>query len=214
MGHSNEQPEEEQSPLSKNQLALRDATLVADDLLLDTKKLPRQYYLSTTTKTKPKAYTVELFWDEVLITATELFYGEAVYRLDDIDSLQILKLHRRRTIIQKKITNFLAGIVATIGLLLIITPVLWLLIRGLGGILLVGSLGYAVYFNWWLEQRRRGEFGLLMTMKVDSKVVITSHSLAAIQTLYQIMFRRLDRGNPAAESLMVNMYTGEIIQTC
>ena len=213
MGHPNKQPEEEQSPLSQNQLALRDATLVADDLLLDTKKLPRQYYLSTTTKSKPKAYTVELFWDEVLITATELFYGEAVYRLEDIDSLQILKLHRRRTIIQKKITNFLAGIIATIGLLLIITPVASL-VRGLGGMLMMSSLGYAVYFNWWLEQRRRGEFGLLMTMKIDSKVVITSHSLAAIQTLYQIMFRRLDRVNPAAESLMVNMYTGEIIQTC
>ncbi|MGD1948228.1 MAG: hypothetical protein ACFB14_01100 [Leptolyngbyaceae cyanobacterium] len=213
MGHSNEQPEEEQSSLSQNQLALRDATLVADDLLLDTKKLPRQYYLSTTTKPKPKAYTVELFWDEVLITATELFYGEAVYRLEDIDSLQILKLHRRRTIIQKKITNFLAGIISTISLVLIITPVAWL-VRGLGGILLVSSLGYAIYFNWWLEQRRRGEFGLLITMKIDSKVVITSHSLTAIQTLYQIMFRRLDRVNPADESLMVNMYTGEIVQTC
>ena len=212
MGHPNEHQEEDKSSLPQSQLALRDATLVADDLILDTKTLPSQYYLGST-KPKPSSYTVELFWDEVLVTATELFYGEAVYLLDDIDSVQILKLHRRRTIIQKKITNFLAGVVATIGLALLISPLPWLVLA-MGLTLVVGSIGYAVYFNWWLEQRRRGEFGLLMIMKIDSKVVITSHSLAAIQTLYQIVFRRLDRGNPGAESLMVNMYTGETIDNC
>ena len=207
------QPDEQQLenilPLPEGKLALRDATLVANDLVLDTVTLPPKLY-SDARKSKPSSYTVELFWDEALVTATELLYGKATYPLENIDSLQILKLHRRRSIIQKKLSNFLAGMISTIGLVLLIGTLPWL-VHVLGLILVVSSIGYVVYFNWWLEQRRRGEFGLLITMKLDSKVVITSHSLKAIQTLYQIMFHRLDMTNPNDETLMVNMYTGETI---
>ncbi|MEL6131291.1 MAG: hypothetical protein AAFR30_15480, partial [Cyanobacteria bacterium J06628_4] len=127
-----------------------------------------------------------------------------------IDSLQILKLHRKRSVIQKKLSNFLAAVIMTVGLVLLFSPLPWP-VRILDLIMVIGSISYVVYFNWWIEQRRRGEFGLVMTMKIDSKVVITSHSLKAIQTLYQIMFRRLDMANLSEQSLMVNMYTGETV---
>ncbi len=203
-----EEEKEQQQELfsSGGKLALRDISLVADDLVLDVSPPPQLYAKSA--ETKQNSYTVELFWDEALVTATELLYGQATYPLENIDSLQILKLHRRRTIIQKKLSNFLASMIATVGLVLLLGPVAWS-VHLLGLILAVGSISYAVYFNWWLEQRRRGEFGLLMTMKLNSKVVITSHSLKAIQALYQIMFRRLDMADPTGESLMINMYTGE-----
>jgi hypothetical protein len=206
LGQSDEQQQKEDLFPSGSNLALRDITLVADDLVLDAAPPPPQLYSKSTPK--QNSYIVELFWDEALVTATELLYGQTTYPLEDIDSLQILKLHRRRSVIQKKLTNFLAGTMATVGVVLLLGPVAWSL-HLVGFILAVVSVSYAVYFNWWLEQRRRGEFGLLMTMKLNSKVVITSHSLKAIQALYQIMFRRLDRADSAGESLMVNMYTGE-----
>ena len=203
MGESNEQQQD--ITLSGSKLALRDASLVADELMLD-----------VTTQTPPGnlapkssgSYTVEFFSDEALITATELLYGEATYSLKDIDSLQILKLHRKRSVIQKKLSNFLAAMLTTIGLTLCLSPVSWP-IRLLALMFAIGSIAYVVYFNWWVEQRGRGEFGLLLTTKLDAKVVITSHSLKAIQALYQIIFGRLDGG--VGEPLVVNMYTGETI---
>ncbi len=204
-----EQQEEKELFPSGGNLAFRDITLVANDLVLDTAPPPPQLY-SKSGEPKQNSYTVELFWDEALVTATELFYGQTTYLLENIDSLQILKLHGKRSVIKKKLSNFLAGTITTVGLVLLLGPVTWFL-HLLGLILAVASMGYAIYFNWWLEQRRRGEFGLLMTMKLNSKVVITSHSLKAIQALYQIMFRRLDMADPNGESLMVNMYTGQTI---
>jgi uncharacterized membrane protein YecN with MAPEG domain len=208
LGQSDEQQQKEDLFPSGSNLALRDITLVADDLVLDAAPPPPQLYSKSTPK--QNSYIVELFWDEALVTATELLYGQTTYPLEDIDSLQILKLHRKRSVIQKKLSNFLDIMIATVGLILLFGPVAWSA-HLLGLMLAVGSISCAIYFNWWPEQRRRGEFGLLMTMKLNSKVVITSHSLKAIQALYQIMFRRLDMADPNGESLMVNMYTGETI---
>ncbi|MDV3349094.1 DUF6232 family protein [Leptothoe sp. LEGE 181152] len=199
----------EEMPLSQGKLALRDATLVANELVLDTAPLSPRLHVDKQAS-QPSSHTVEIFWDEALVTATELLYGEAAYPIKNIDSLQIVKLHRRRSVIQKKLSNFVAGIIATIGVVLVIGSLPWL-VHVFGMLLFISSLGYAVYFNWWIEQRRRGEFGLVMTMQTESKVVITSHSLKAIQTLYQILFRRLDQVNLNDESLMVNMYTGETL---
>ena len=205
MGPSNDQ-EQNELTLAGGKLALKDISLVADDLVLDVTPQLSQ----PNADAKPNAYTVELFWDEAMVTATELLYGKATYPLKNIDSLQILKLHRKRSVIQKKLSNFLAGVIMTAGLVLFFSPLSWP-IRILDLIMVIGSISYVVYFNWWIEQRRRGEFGLVMTMKIDSKVVITSHSLKAIQALYQIMFRRLDMANLSDKSLMVNMYTGETV---
>ncbi|MEM9976104.1 MAG: DUF6232 family protein [Cyanobacteria bacterium P01_D01_bin.2] len=205
MGLSNDQ-EQNELALAGGKLALKDISLVADDLVLDVAPQLSQ----PNGEAKPNSYTVELFWDEAMVTATELLYGKATYPLKNIDSLQILKLHRKRSVIQKKLSNFLAAVIMTVGLVLLFSPLPWP-VRILDLIMVTGSISYVVYFNWWIEQRRRGEFGLVMTMKIDSKVVITSHSLKAIQTLYQIMFRRLDMANLSAESLMINMYTGETI---
>ena len=139
-----------------------------------------------------------------------MLYGEAAYPLENIDSLQILKLERRRSVIRKKLSNFVAGVIATIGAVLLLSSLAWP-IRGLGLLLASSSIGYAVYFNWWIEQRGRGEFGLVLTTKAASTVVITSHSLKAVQSLYQVIFRRLDTVNSSDEPLMINMYTGAII---
>lgn len=209
LGHSDKkkQQQEELSPLGYN-LALRDIALVTDDLVLDAAPVPQLY--SKFTEPKQSSYTVELFWDDALVTATELFYGKAIYPLENIDSLQILRLNQRRSIFQKKLSNFLAKTIATVGLILLFGPVAWS-VHLLGLILAVGSVGYAVYFNWWVEQRRQGEFGLLMTTKLDAKVVITSHNLKAIQSLYQIIFGRLGGDNLAAEPLVINMYTGKTV---
>ena len=188
-------------------LVLRDASVVADELVVNgAGESPPQQHSEAKANA---AYTVELFWDEARVTATELLYGETIYPLKNIDSLQIQKLHRRRSVIKKKLSNFLVVMIMTIGVVLLFTPLSWLF-RLLDLVLIMASISYAIYFNWWVEQRRRGEFGLIMTMKVESQVVITSHSLKAIQALYQIMFRRLDLANPNDESLMVNMYTGDI----
>ncbi|MEO1509193.1 MAG: DUF6232 family protein [Cyanobacteria bacterium J06633_23] len=205
MGPSNDQ-EQNELALAGGKLALKDISLVADDLVLDVAPQLSQ----PNADTKPNSYTVELFWDEAMVTATELLYGKATYPLKNIDSLQILKLHRKRSVIQKKLSNFLAAVIMTVGLVLLFSPLPWP-VRILDLIMVIGSISYVVYFNWWIEQLRRGEFGLVMKMKIDSKVVITSHSLKAIQTLYQIMFRRLDMANLSEQSLMVNMYTGETV---
>ena len=205
MGPSNDQ-EQNELTLAGGKLALKDISLVADDLVLDVTPQLSQ----PNADAKPNAYTVELFWDEAMVTATELLYGKATYPLKNIDSLQILKLHRKRSVIQKKLSNFLAGVIMTVGLVMLFSLLPWPL-RVFDLMMVIGSISYVVYFNWWIEQRRRGEFGLVMTMKIDSKVVITSHSLKAIQTLYQIMFRRLDVANLGEQPLMVNMYTGETV---
>ena len=204
-GPSNDQ-EQNELTLAGGKLALKDISLVADDLVLDVTPQLSQ----PNADAKPNAYTVELFWDEAMVTATELLYGKATYPLKNIDSLQILKLHRKRSVIQKKLSNFLAGVIMTVGLVMLFSHLPWP-VRVLDLMMVIGSISYVVYFNWWNEQRRRGEFGLVMTMKIDSKVVITSHSLKAIQTLYQIMFRRLDVANLGEQPLMVNMYTGETV---
>ena len=204
-GPSNDQ-EQNELTLAGGKLALKDISLVADDLVLDVTPQLSQ----PNADAKPNAYTVELFWDEAMVTATELLYGKATYPLKNIDSLQILKLHRKRSVIQKKLSNFLAGVIMTVGLVMLFSHLPWP-VRVLDLMMVIGSISYVVYFNWWIEQRRRGEFGLVMTMKIDSKVVITSHSLKAIQTLYQIMFRRLDVANLGEQPLMVNMYTGETV---
>lgn len=195
--------------LTGGKIALADVTLVADDLVLDVASpvQEQQQYAQA----KPGSYTVELFRDEAQVTATELVYGDNRYCLGDIDALQILKLQRRRSVIQKKLSSFLAAFLITAGLVTLVGSSFWF-VRLLGLAVTVASIGYVAYFNWWIEQRRRGEFGLLMTTKANTKVVITSHNLKAIQTLYQIMFSRLDRADYANEDLTVNMYTGETIK--
>ena len=204
MGESNEQQKD--IDLGRGKLVLKDASLVADELMLDVVAPPSRSELVP----KTRSYTVELFSDEALVTATELLYGDTKYPLEDIDSLQILNLHRQRSVIQKKVSNFLAVLLTAIALIVCLSP-LPLLGKLLSFLIAIGSIGYAVYFNWWVEQRRRGKFGLLIMTKLDTKVVITSHSLKAVQTLYQIIFGRLDGSNPTGEPLVVNMYTGETI---
>ncbi|MBE9069666.1 hypothetical protein IQ260_23755 [Leptolyngbya cf. ectocarpi LEGE 11479] len=185
---------------------LRDVFLVADELVLKGEaSLPQPQ-----AESKPGSYTVKIFCDETLITATELLYGKTSYLLTEIDSLQILKLHRKRSVIQKKLTNFIAGVIIAAGFVLLLSPVTWP-VRLLDVCLIAASTVYVIYFNWWVEQRRRGEFGLIMTMRAGAKVAITSHSLKAIQALYQVMFSRLDGGNFSGESLVVNMYTGATV---
>lgn len=187
-------------------LTLVDVSVVADELMLDTASgSPQQL-----SKPKSGGYTIKFFRDEARVTETELVYGENRYSLGDIDALQILKLQRKRSVIQKKLSSFFAGILITFGLVLLFGPLFWA-VRILGLVLTLISVGYIVYFNWWIEQRGRGEFGLLMTTKFNTQVVITSHSLKAIQALYQILFGRLDGGNINSEPLTVNMYTGETV---
>ena len=196
----------EESFKSGGKLTLVDVSVVADEMVLDTAPT------SSKQLSKPQSgtYSIELFRDEAQVTATELLYGENRYSLGDVDALQILKLQRRRSVIQKKLSNFLAGILISLGLVLLFSPLFWP-VRVFGIILTMASIGYVVYFNWWIEQRGRGEFGLLMTTKCNTQVVITSHSLRAIQALYQIMFRRLEGNTGNSEPLTVNMYTGETI---
>lgn len=211
MGKTDEQHQKDYPDPSGSNLAIREVTRVADDLILGT---PPSIQVSiNSAEPKPNSYTVEVFRDEALITTTELLYGQTAYSLKDIDSLQILKLHRRRSIFQKKLSNFIAGIVATVGCILLLSSHAWFMYV-LDVTLVIGSISYVIYFNWWVEQRRRGEFGLVMTIKHDVKVVITSHSLKAIQTLYQILFRRLDKTNSTDDPLVVNMYTGEVTSNC
>lgn len=204
---SAENSRQEEAYRTGGELTLVDVSVIADELVLDTvPSAPQQL-----SKAKSGGgYTIELFRDEAQVTATELLYGENRYFLGDIDALQILKLQRKRSVIQKKLSSFLAGMLIAFGLVLVFGPLFWV-IRVLGLVLTLMSIGYIVYFNWWIEQRGRGEFGLLMTTKFNTKVVITSHSLKAIQALYQIVFGRLDGGNLNSEPLTVNMYTGDTI---
>ncbi|MEM9484212.1 MAG: hypothetical protein AAGA83_11025 [Cyanobacteria bacterium P01_F01_bin.116] len=205
-----EEPNEQHDiNLAGGKLVLQDISSVADELILDQASPLSRGEITP----KSGSYTIELFSDEALVTGTELLYGDAIYPLGDIDSIQILKLHRKRSIIQKKFSNFLMGVLTTIALAVCLSPLIWL--GKLFSVLLAfGSIVYTIYFNWWVEQRGRGEFGLLVTTKMDAKIVITSHSLKAIQALYQIIFGRLDGGNLAGEPLVVNMYTGEMINRC
>ncbi|MEM6255106.1 MAG: hypothetical protein AAF821_19500 [Cyanobacteria bacterium P01_D01_bin.156] len=198
--------QDELFPSRSDELTLVDVSVVAEELALDATSTSPQQISKPTSGT----YTIELFRDEAQVTATELLYGDSIYVLNDIDALQILKLQRRRSVIQKKLSNFLAGVLITFGLVLMLSPLFWL-IKLFGLLLTLASVGYVVYFNWWIEQRRRGEFGLLLTTKLNTQVVITSHNLKAIQSLYQIMFGRLDGGNIHGEPLTVNMYTGETV---
>ena len=203
MGEPNEQQQDIR--LTGDKLVLKDASLVAQELMLDVAPSTSQ---AVTLAPKAGSYTVELFSDEALVTATELLYGDVAYALGDIDSLQILKLQSRRSVIQKKISNFIAIALMATGVVVSFSSLHWFL-RLLAMVLAIGGMAYVIYFNWWIEQRGRGEFGLVITMKLESRVVITSHSLKAVQALYKIVFGRLDGGNQGGAPLVVNMYTGE-----
>ena len=167
-------------PLSEQQ---QNHLSAIDNLALDTTALPSQLY----SKPSSNSYTVEAFQDAASISSTEISYGKHRYLLGDIDSLQILKLHGKRSVIQKKLSNFLAGVLTVLGLVLLLSSLSWSTSL-FGTILIAVSISYVIYFNGWVEQRRKGEFGLVMTTKSDAKIVITSPNLTAVQTLYQIIF--------------------------
>ncbi|MEM1239799.1 MAG: DUF6232 family protein [Cyanobacteria bacterium P01_H01_bin.26] len=190
-------------PLSEQQ---QNHLSAIDNLALDTAALPSQFY----SKPSSNSYTVETFQDEASISSTEISYGKHRYLLGDIDSLQILKLHGKRSVIQKKLSDFLAGVLTVLGLVLLISSLSWS--TGLLGTMLIAvSIGYVIYFNRWFSQRRQDEFGLVITTKSDAKIVITSPNLRAVQTLYQVIFRRIEFTQVAHKSMVVNMYTGAIV---
>ena len=190
-------------PISKQQ---QNHLPASDDLALDASALPFQLY----SKPSSNSYTVETFQDEASVSSTEISYGKHRYLLGDIDSLQILKLHGKRSVIQKKLSNFLAGVLTVLGLVLLLSSPSWSTSL-LGAILIAVSLGYFIYFNGWVEPRRKSEFGLIMTTKSDAKIVITSPNLTSVQTLYQNIFRRIEFTQMAHKPMVVNMYTGAII---
>ncbi|MEO1353438.1 MAG: DUF6232 family protein [Cyanobacteria bacterium J06635_15] len=157
----------------------------------------------------PNSYAVEAYCDEVMLTADDLMYGEHVYPLQNIISMQIIKLHKKQRRLKTKDRNFVGLAAIAAGIVLALSPLV-LILRAFGLTLAVASVVYLLIFYLIIGEQQTGEYGLLVEMKRGIKRVLTSHSLRAIQKLYHLLFHRLQKYNPANETLIVNMYTGEV----
>ena len=156
----------------------------------------------------PNFYKVEPYCDEATITATDLRYGNHVYLLQDILSMQIIKLRKQRWNFGAK-TRAFGGLTASVaGLIIAFKPPVPT--AGLFGLLIaIVSTTYLLIFYLFIGPRKTGEYGLLIETNPGTKRVLTSNSLRAIQTLYKVLFNRFQQYNPTAETLIVNMYTSE-----
>lgn len=156
-----------------------------------------------------RSYTVEPFQDEATVTASLLRYGSRAYPLKLVMALQIIRLRRRRSALQKRLLNFVAGVVAAVGVAVAVGLATLLAIAA-GIALTLASLAYFVYNTWFADPQRQGEYGLLVELRPSTKAVVTSPSLEAVQKLYQVLRHRIDNPAPGEADLRVNMYTGEL----
>ncbi|MEM9163840.1 MAG: DUF6232 family protein [Cyanobacteria bacterium P01_F01_bin.4] len=157
----------------------------------------------------PLPYIVDPYHDEVLLNATDLLYGDRAYPLRNISSLEVITLRRKRLDAQHK-TRKLFGLAALVaGLILAFSPlVLAIRVFGLG--MAVLSLIAFLVFYLLIGEKKLGKYGLSLEMDAGTKRVLTSHNTQAIQKLYHLLDERLKRKYFAGETLMVNMYTGEV----
>ena len=144
-----------------------------------------------------RSYTVEPFQDEATVTASLLRYGSRAYPLKLVMALQ------------KRLLNFVAGVVAAVGVAVAVGLATLLAIAA-GIALTLASLAYFVYNTWFADPQRQGEYGLLVELRPSTKAVVTSPSLEAVQKLYQVLRHRIDNPAPGEADLRVNMYTGEL----
>lgn len=152
---------------------------------------------------------VEVFTDNVLVTANNLLYADKNYSLKEIASFQVVKLKCRKSIIHKKFINLLGTTLITTGVILVVGSAIPLL-RWVGGSMALLSLIYLAVFYWRLLHQKIGEYGLLVHMQFGHSRVITSHSLRAIQNLLRALLQCLERPEETDNFWSVNMYTGDI----
>ncbi|MEO0457474.1 MAG: DUF6232 family protein [Cyanobacteria bacterium P01_A01_bin.114] len=157
----------------------------------------------------PNSYAVDAYCDEVLITCDDLLYGTHAYPLQNIISMQIIRLRQKGAGLTSKPRHFVGLAAIAAGLILALSP-LALAVRLLGLFIAVASAVYLLMSYLKVGEQKNGEYGLLVEMKLGIRRVLTSHSLRAIQRLYHLLFDRLQQYNPTAETLIVNMYTGEV----
>ncbi|MEO1445123.1 MAG: hypothetical protein AAFV46_02605 [Cyanobacteria bacterium J06635_11] len=165
-------------------------------------------FLEPSPFTRQKGCVVEPFTDNVLVTPNNLLYADQNYFLKDIASFQVVKLSCRKSAIHKKFVNLLGTIAITIGLILLYAAPapLSLIGSGMAGL----SILYLSLFYWRLLHQKVGEYGLLVHLHPGHRRVITSHSLRAIQNLFQALLQCLERPEETDNFVSVNMYTGDI----
>lgn len=156
---------------------------------------------------------LEPFSDNMVITASYLQHSNRSYPIKYLKTIQIIKLQGRPSIITQKITNLLGLIAISIGLVLVISPVL-LLFRLFGLLNIIISMIYLARFYWNIAHQKNGEYGLLIEIHHDIPRVITSNSLKAIQMTYRAILERLENSEPITGLLFVDMYTGEVQSNC
>lgn len=158
---------------------------------------------------RQRGCVVEPFTDNVLVTPNNLLYADKNYFLKDISSFQVVKLSCRKSAVHKKFLNLLGTLTITISLILYFSsnsPMLHLA----SGFLIAATVAYLSFFYWQLLHQKVGEYGLLVHMQPGYRRVITSHSLRAIQNLFQALLQCLERPEETNNFLSVNMYTGDI----
>ncbi|MEM9164577.1 MAG: hypothetical protein AAGC54_16120, partial [Cyanobacteria bacterium P01_F01_bin.4] len=89
----------------------------------------------------PNSYAVEAYCDEVMLTADDLMCGEHVYPLQNIISMQIIKLRKKGGRLRTKARNFLGLAAIAAGIVLALSP-LPLVVRAFGLTLVVASTVY------------------------------------------------------------------------
>ncbi|MEO0457473.1 MAG: DUF6232 family protein [Cyanobacteria bacterium P01_A01_bin.114] len=167
---------------------------------------------------------VEAYHDEVLINPTDLLYGENAYPLQDVLSIKTITLRRRKLGAKRKNRKLLGLATLVLGLILAFSS-LSLAIRILGVIGATLSAICFLIFYLVIGERKWGKYGLLLEIRAGRKHVLTSHNMKAIQKLYYFLAHRLQQYpsqqyraqqyrpqqcNLVDETLIVNMYTGEV----
>lgn len=166
-------------------------------------------FLEPSPYSRQRGCVVEPFTDNVLVTPNNLLYADKNYFLKDISSFQVVKLSCRKSAVHKKFLNLLGTLIITIGLILYFSsnqPILHLV----SGFLIAAMVTYLSFFYWQLLHQKVGEYGLLIHMQPGHRRVITSHSLRAIQNLFQSLLQCLERPEETDNFVSVNMYTGDI----
>ncbi|MEO1353439.1 MAG: DUF6232 family protein [Cyanobacteria bacterium J06635_15] len=157
----------------------------------------------------PTPYVVAPYCDEALLNTTDVLYGDRVYPLRNIASMQMITLRRKKLDSQHK-TRKLLGLAALVsGLILTFSPMV-LAFRAVGLGMAALSLIYFLVFYLVIGEKKLGRYGLTLEMETGVKHVVTSHNTQAIQKLYHLLHERLKRTHFADETLVVNMYTGEV----
>lgn len=158
---------------------------------------------------RQRGCVVERFTDNVLVTPNNLLYADQNYFLRDIASFQVVKFSCRKSALYQKFVNLLSSILITIGLILFFSPTS-MVMHIIGVALVVLNIGYLGYFYWRLLHQKTGEYGLLIHFQSGQRRVITSHSLRAIQHLFQSLLQCLERPEETNNFVSVNMYTGDL----